>query len=205
MTNSVVNPLDNNMSAPLLARSFGELLFAVISAIAFATVLGTVAGLIVAASGAVAHDLIDRFGGANLADGKKVRIGKIAAFVVGIIAILFGIVFQGVNVTFLVGLAFAVAASANLPSILMLLFWKKTTSWGVVASIFVGIVTSVGFILFTPTLYTLYGLKASDAPLQMENPALFSVPLSFLALIVVSLLTQKSRPAGQSAGQTAEA
>lgn len=191
MTGTVVNPLDNNMSAPLLARSFGELLFAVISAIAFATVLGTVAGLIVAASGAVAHDLVDRFGGAQLEDKRKVRIGKMAAVAVGIVAIFFGIIFQGVNVTFLVGLAFAVAASANLPSILMLLFWKRTTAAGVVASIFAGIVASVGFILLSPTLYALYGLDKATAPIQMENPAIFSVPISFLVLVVVSLITQK--------------
>jgi cation/acetate symporter len=191
MTSAVVNPLDNNMSAPLLARSFGELLFAVISAIAFATVLGTVSGLIVAASGAVAHDLVDRFGSANLQDKQKVRIGKISAVIVGVIAIFFGIIFQGVNVTFLVGLAFAVAASANLPSILMLLFWKKTTSAGIVSSILVGIVSSIGFILLSPPLYALYGLDKSVAPIQMENPAIFSVPLSFLVLVVVSLFTQK--------------
>jgi cation/acetate symporter len=191
MGNAVVNPADNNMSAPLLARSFGGLLFAVISAIAFATVLGTVSGLIVAASGAVAHDLMDRFAGMNLTDKAKVKAGKIAAFCVGIIAIILGILFQGVNVTFLVGLAFAVAASANLPSIIMLLFWKRTTAKGIVASIIVGIVTAIGIILFSPTMFDLYGLKGADAPIPFENPAIFSFPASFLTLVVVSLLTQK--------------
>ncbi len=191
MTSSVVNPLDNNMSAPLLAKSFGLVLFAVISAIAFATVLGTVAGLIVAASGAVAHDLMDRYFGMNLTDQKKVLAGKLSALGIGIIAIILGIIFQGVNVTFLVGLAFAVAASANLPAILMLLFWKKTTAKGIVASIMVGIVTAVGIILFSPDLYELYGLQRSDAPVPFANPGLFSIPASFLTLVVVSLLTSK--------------
>ena len=81
MTNAVINPADSNMSAPLLARSFGELLFAIISAIAFATVLGTVSGLIVAASGAVAHDLMDRYMNVKMDDRQKVRAGKISAFV----------------------------------------------------------------------------------------------------------------------------
>ncbi len=190
MVSAVVNPADNNMSAPLLARSFGALLFAVISAIAFATVLGTVAGLIVAASGAVAHDLMDRFFGLNLTDKRKVMAGKLAAVCVGVIAIVFGILFQGVNVSFLVGLAFAVAASANLPSILMLLFWKKTTSQGIVASVVVGIVSSVGIILLSPDLWELYGLQRGDSPIPLSNPGIFSIPLSFATLVVVSLMTK---------------
>ncbi|MDX9721654.1 MAG: cation acetate symporter [Myxococcota bacterium] len=195
MANAVVNPADNNMSAPLLARSFGNVLFAVISAIAFATVLGTVAGLIVAASGAVAHDIMDRYLGMKMTDKKKVMAGKLAALGVGVVAILLGIVFKGVNVTFLVGLAFAVAASANLPAIVMLLFWKKTTAKGIVASIIVGISLSIGIILFSPELYDLYGLQRIDAPIPFANPGLFSIPASFITLIVVSLMTQKT-PSG---------
>ena len=197
MGNAVVNPADNNMSAPLLARSFGTFLFSMISAIAFATVLGTVSGLIVAASGAVAHDLMDRFCGMNMSEKRKVRAGKISAFVVGLIAIVLGIVFQGVNVSFLVGLAFAVAASANLPSIIMLLFWKRTTASGIVASIVTGIVTSVGIISVSPTMYELYGFDPKTALIPFSNPGLFSIPLSFLALVVVSLMT-----AGPAASRT---
>jgi cation/acetate symporter len=190
MTNAVINPADSNMSAPLLARSFGELLFAIISAIAFATVLGTVSGLIVAASGAVAHDLMDRFFQIKMNDRQKVRAGKISAFVIGGIAIVLGILFQGVNVTFLVGLAFAVAASANLPAIIMLLFWKGTTAKGIAASIIVGIVVSLVLIAFSPELYTLYGLNPKDAPFPLNNPGIISIPVSFITLIVVSLLTK---------------
>ena len=195
MTSGVINPADSNMAAPLLARSFGELLFAVISAIAFATVLGTVSGLIVAASGAVAHDLMDRYLKVKMDDRQKVRAGKISAFVIGGIAILLGILFKGMNVTFLVGLAFAVAASANLPSILMLLFWKKTTAKGIAASIVVGIVASLGLIAFSPELYTLYGLNPLDAPIPLNNPGIISIPLSFITLVVVSLLTGKNKNA----------
>jgi cation/acetate symporter len=192
MVNGVINPADSNMAAPLLARSFGELLFAVISAIAFATVLGTVSGLIVAASGAVAHDLMDRYLNVKMDDRQKVRAGKISAFVIGGIAILLGILFKGMNVTFLVGLAFAVAASANLPAIIMLLFWKKTTARGIAASITVGIVTSLGLIAFSPELYTLYGMNPLDAPIPLNNPGIVSIPLSFITLVVVSLMTQKN-------------
>jgi len=191
IANGVLNPADSNMSAPLLARSFGELLFAIISAIAFATVLGTVSGLIVAASGAVAHDFMDRFMDKKMDDRRKVKAGKVAAFVIGGIAILLGILFKGMNVSFLVGLAFAVAASANLPAIVMLLFWKKTTPKGIASSIVVGIVASLTLIAFSPELYTLYGLNPLDAPIPINNPGIISIPLSFITLVVVSLLTQK--------------
>ena len=193
MVNGVVNPADSNMAAPLLARSFSTFLFAIISAIAFATVLGTVSGLIVAASGAVAHDLFDRFFKIKMDDRQKVRAGKISAFVIGGIAILLGILFKGMNVSFLVGLAFAVAASANLPAIIMLLFWKRTTARGIAASIVVGIVSSLGLIALSPELYTLYGLNPLDAPIPFNNPGIISIPLSLLTLIFVSLLTQNDR------------
>jgi cation/acetate symporter len=195
MVNAVLNPADSNMAAPLLARSFGELLFAIISAIAFATVLGTVSGLIVAASGAVAHDLMDRFLRIQMDDRQKVRAGKISAFVIGGIAILLGILFRGMNVSFLVGLAFAVAASANLPAITMLLFWKRTTAKGIAASIVVGISVSLGLIAFSPELFALYGLNPLDAPIPINNPGIISITLSFLTLVVVSLLTQNGKRA----------
>jgi cation/acetate symporter len=203
MVNCVMNPADNNMAAPLLARSFGQLLFAIISAIAFATVLGTVAGLIVAASGAVAHDLLDRYANRQMNEHQKVRAGKISAFVVGGIAIVLGILFKGMNVTFLVGLAFAVAASANLPSILMLLFWKKTTAKGIAASIVAGMVSSLGLIMFSPDLYKQYGLDPTTAPIPFSNPGIISIPLSFIVLIVVSLATQKRN--GQDGAVPAQA
>lgn len=202
MTNGVINITDNNMSAPLLALSFGVILFAVISSLAFATVLGTVSGLIVAASGAVAHDLMDNFLGMNMSDQGKVRAGKIAAVVIGCIAIYLGIVFEGMNVSFLVGWAFAVAASANLPAILMLLFWSKTTAQGVAASILVGLVSSLGLILISPDMWVRYGKLPADAPVQFNSPALISIPLSFIALVIVSLLT-KREPAIDRAGETA--
>lgn len=189
MTHGVINPLDSNMSAPLLARSFGTLLFAVISAIAFATVLGTVAGLIVAASGAVAHDLMDRYANVKMDERQKVRAGRIAAFVVGIVAIVLGIIFKGQNVTFLVGLAFAVAASANLPAIVMLLFWKRTTAKGIAASIGVGVVSSLALIALSPSIFKQFGMDPASAPIPFDNPGIVSIPLSFITLVVVSLLT----------------
>ena len=190
MVSGVLDVESSNMSAPLLAQIFGIILFAIISSLAFATVLGTVSGLIVASCGAVVHDLMHHFMGMDLAEKSQVRAGKLVAIVVGGFAILLGILFKGTNVSFLVGLAFAVAASANLPSILMLLFWKKTTSKGITASILTGIVASLGLILFSPLMWDIYGLGASNAPVPLENPGIISIPLSFIVLVIVSLMTQ---------------
>jgi len=192
MLTGVLDLESSNMSAPLLAKYFGVTLFSVISAIAFATVLGTVSGLIVAASGAVAHDLMSNYMGIKMTDKGQVKAGKISAIVVGCIAILLGILCKGMNVSFLVGLAFAVAASANLPAIIMMLFWKKTTSKGIAASIVVGIISALGIILLSPSTYAdIYGLPAAQAPIPLDNPAIISMPLSLITLVVVSLLTQK--------------
>jgi cation/acetate symporter len=191
MTSGVIDLSDSNMAAPLLAKSFGTVLFSIVSAIAFATVLGTVSGLIVAASGAIAHDLMDRFMNLKLGDKGKVFAGKIAGLCVGIAAIVLGILFQGMNVSFLVGLAFAVAASANLPAILMLLFWKKTTAHGIAASILVGLISALTIILLSPSMFERYGMKGM-APIPLDNPGIISIPLSFVTLVIVSLLTQKS-------------
>jgi len=191
MVNGVLDVGSSNMSGPLLAKSFGVGLFSIISAIAFATVLGTVSGLIVASSGAIAHDFIDKYLQVEMTDKAKVKAGKFAAVGVGIFAIILGILFKGMNVSFLVGLAFAVAASANLPAILFLLFWDKTTAKGISSSIVVGIVSSIGIILFSPTMYGLYGLIPKDAPIPLDNPGIISIPLAVITLVTVSLLTQK--------------
>ena len=190
MANGVLNVTTSNMSAPLLAKSFGVFLFSMISSIAFATVLGTVSGLIIAASGAVAHDILSRFSNYVKDEKHQVRIAKLTAVGVGVIAIILGIIFQEMNVSFLVGWAFAVAASANLPAIIMVLFWKKTTKSGIAASIFVGMIAAIGLILISPSMYVRYGLNPATSPIPFSNPGVFSIPLSFITLIVVSLLTQ---------------
>lgn len=189
--NGAMDVESSNMAAPLLARAFGVVLFSVISAVAFATVLGTVAGLIVASSGAIAHDFMDVYLKKNLNDDKKVKAGKISALVVGVFAIGLGMAFKGMNVSFLVGWAFAIAASANLPAILFLLFWKKTSAKGIASSIVVGIVSSLAIILTSPTMWDRYGLDAANAIHKLENPALISFPLAVLTIYVVSILYPK--------------
>jgi cation/acetate symporter len=192
MTSLVLDPTDSNMAAPLLARSFGEFMFAAISAVAFTTVLGTVSGLILAASGAVAHDLLSHGLGWNLNDIEKIRVAKISAVVVGVIGIGLGIVFKDFNVTFLVGWAFNIAASANLPALVMLLFWPRTTKQGVIASVLVGMLSSLTWVLLSgPAFVNLYGIKADRALVPFSQPGLVTIPLGFLTLVVVSLMTTR--------------
>jgi cation/acetate symporter len=193
MTSGTLDVTDSNMAAPLLARSFGELPFAVISAIAFTTVLGTVSGLIMAASGAVAHDILANFMQLDMNDHAKVRAGKITAVVVGVIAMALGIAFQRLNVTFLVGWAFNVAASANLPSLIMLLFWRGTTKQGITAAILVGMITSLAWILLSAQCYRdVYGLPPENAIVPFSQPGIVTIPLGFAVLVLVSLLTRPS-------------
>ncbi len=194
MTSGVidVSSANNNMAAPLLAKSFGQLLFAMISAIAFTTVLGTVSGLIVAASGTVVHDLLAGVAGVKLTDHEKVRVGKWAAAAVGLVAIGLGIVFEQMNVNFLVGWAFSVAASANLPSLVMLLFWKRTTRQGITAAILVGMLSSLTWILASGDTYkNVYGLAPESACVPFSQPGIVTIPLGFAVLVVVSLLTRE--------------
>ena len=195
MTSGALDPTDSNMAAPLLARSFSETLFAVISAIAFTTVLGTVSGLIMAGSGAVAHDLVENVLGVAMTDHEKVRCGKLAAVGLGIVAMALGILFRGFNVSFLVGWAFNIAASANLPALVMLLFWRRTTRQGIVAAVTVGMIASLGWIMLSgDTFEKVYGLPRAASVVPFSQPGLVTIPLGFLVLVVVSLLSQP-RPA----------
>jgi len=191
MTSGALDVTNTNMAAPLLAKSFSPLLFAIISAIAFTTVLGTVSGLIIAASGAVAHDLLTNVFKLRLGDHAMVRAGKIAAVVVGAIAMVLGVLFERMNVTFLVGWAFNIAASANLPALVMALYWKRATKQGIAAAILVGMVSSLGWILMSAQAFRdVYGLPVASALVPFSQPAIVTLPLGFLVLVVVSLLTR---------------
>ncbi len=205
INSGALNPETSNMSAPLLARSYGEVLFAMISGIAFTTVLATVSGLIMAASGAVAHDLMGSIRRRKYTDETKVQVGRLVSIVVGIIGIVLGIFFREMNVSFLVGWAFAVAASANLPSLVMMLFWKKTTAQGIISSILVGIFASVTLILISPDMWARYGLNPANAPMPINQPGIVSIPLSFIVLVVVSLLTAKKDTQPEPIDQSAQA
>ncbi|MCE2881193.1 MAG: cation acetate symporter [Planctomycetaceae bacterium] len=197
MTSGALDPTDSNMAAPLLARTFGEGLFAVISAVAFTTVLGTVSGLVMAGAGAVAHDLMKDVFRVQLDDRGQVRWGRIAAASLGLGSIALGIAFEKMNVTFLVGWAFNIAASANLPALVMLLFWKRTTKEGVIAAMSVGLIASLAWILCSAdTLEKVYGYSAADAVasalVPFSQPAIVTVPLGFATLVAVSLFSARS-------------
>lgn len=190
MTSGALDVTNSNMAAPLLAKSLSEWLFAIISAIAFTTVLGTVSGLILASSGAVTHDLLMNVLGWKLTDHEQVRVAKFTSVVVGAVAIVLGIVFEKMNVSYLVGWAFSVAASANLPSLVMVLFWRGVTRQGVIAAVAVGMTTSLAWILLSAESYTqVYGLSAANAWVPFSQPGIITIPLGFVTLVAVSLLT----------------
>ncbi len=203
MTSGAMDVTTNNMAAPLLARSINEWLFAMISAIAFTTVLGTVSGLILASAGAVSHDILKNFAGIQMSDHDQVRVAKLASVIVGMVAIVLGIAFEKMNVSYLVGWAFSVAASANLPSLVMLLFWSRTTRQGVIAAVTVGMVSSLAWILLSSdTFAQVYGVPRPEwlgGLVPFSQPGIVTIPLSFLTLVLVSLATQPQNSAREQA------
>ena len=194
MTSGSMDVTNSNMAAPLLARGMNEWLFAAISAIAFTTVLGTVSGLILASAGAVTHDLLTSVFKWKMNDYEKVRVAKISSVFVGVIAIVLGILFEKLNVSYLVGWAFSVAASANLPSLVMLLFWRGTTRQGIIAAVVVGMTSSLAWILLSgDTFAKVYGLPAENALVPFSQPGIVTIPLGFLTLILVSMMTRSKQ------------
>lgn len=182
---------NGNMVAPILAKVLGgELFFAFISAVAFATILAVVAGLTMSASTSFAHDFYTNVlhHGKEKTQGEEVRVARITAFVVGAASIALAIKLgPSVNAAMLVGLAFSVAASANLPVILLSVFWKRFNTAGAVAGLGVGLASSIVLILLSKNgLFT-----AETAPFPLANPGIVSIPLGFLASVVGTLLTSE--------------
>ena len=175
-----------NMSAPLLARSIGgDLFFAFISAIAFATILAVVAGLTISASTSFAHDFWTNVlhHGREMKPGEEVRVARVTAFVVGAISIGHAILLgPTANVAFLVALAFAVAASANLPAIVLSLFWPRFNTRGAVTGLATGLVSSLVLIMLSPSL------MKTNPVFPLENPGILSIPLGFLGAVIGTLL-----------------
>ncbi|MGW0564867.1 solute symporter family protein [Streptomyces sp. NPDC003016] len=181
-----------NTAVPLLALDLGggagstggTVLFAVVAAVAFATILAVVAGITLASSASVAHDLYASLRRRHARQHSEVAVARVAAAGVGAVAIGLGLLARDLNVAFLVGLAFAVAASANLPVLLYSLFWRKFTTRGAVWSVYGGLVPAVLLVLFSPVVSgspeALFpGVDFQLFPLQ--NPGLVSIPLGFLA------------------------
>ncbi|HEX9166381.1 MAG TPA: cation acetate symporter, partial [Gemmatimonadales bacterium] len=181
-----------NMAAPLLAETLGGTpLLGFIAAVAFATILAVVAGLTLSGAAALSHDLwvnVVRSGAANATEELKVARG--ATIVLGIIAVVLGITFKGQNVAFMVSLAFAIAASANFPALLLAMFWRKATTSGLLASMLTGTAATLLLIWLSPTIQ-IDVLHRESALFPLKNPALVTIPLSFLAGILGSLASQK--------------
>jgi len=200
-----------NLASPLLAQAVGggadsttgAVLLALISAVAFATILAVVAGLTLTSASSVAHDLYANvWKKGEVTGAEEVKVARIAAFVIGAVAIALAIPGQKLNVAFLVALAFAVAASANLPALLYNLFWKRFNTRGAVWSIYGGLIAAVGLVFFSPTvsggeksLFT--GVDFSWFPLS--NPGIVSIPLGFLLGYIGTVTSKETASADQFA------
>ena len=193
-----------NAAAPLLAFHLGgPLLLGFISAVAFATILAVVAGLTITAAASFAHDIYANVIAKGKADAAtEVRVARRTVVVIGILAILGGIFANGQNVAFLVALAFAVAASANLPTIIYSLFWRKFTTQGAVWSMYGGLASAILLIVFSPVVS---GAKTSMIPganfalFPLSNPGIVSIPLAFfLGWLGTTLDKKREDPAKQA-------
>src|SRR5436305_3793291 len=188
----IISKIDKggNMAAPLLAEQLGGTFFlGFIAAVAFATILAVVAGLTLAGASALSHDIyLNVVKKGQATEAEQVRVAKFSTIVFGILAVLLGILFRDQNVAYMVGLAFAVACSANFPALLLSIVWKRFTTTGAVASILIGAFLSFFLIIISPVVWVDV-LKHTAAIFPLKNPAIVSMPIAFLVGIVVSLMS----------------
>jgi cation/acetate symporter len=181
-----------NMAAPLLAEVVGGQAFlGFISAVAFATILAVVAGLTLAGAAALSHDIwvgVVRRGHAS--EREQFVVARGSTVILAILSIVLGIAFKGQNVAYMVGLAFAIAASANFPALVLSMFWKRCTTRGAQASILVGTISTLLLIYGSPTIQ-IDILKHASAWFPLRNPGLVTIPLSFIVGILVSLASRE--------------
>ncbi len=186
-----------NSAAPLLALELGgPILMGFISAVAFATILAVVAGLAITAAASFAHDIYNSVVKRGTATPEQeVKVGKYTVVVLGVVAIVGGIGVQGQNIAFLVALAFAVAASANLPTILYSLYWRKFTTRGALWSMYGGLATAIVLIFFSKVVSgsetAMLGEEINFAWFPLNNPGIVSIPVGFLLGWLGSVLPQK--------------
>ncbi|SCZ13881.1 cation acetate symporter [Microvirga guangxiensis] len=183
-----------NMAAIHLANATGGSLFlGFISAVAFATILAVVAGLTLSGASAVSHDLYaEVIARGRVSEQKEVRISKISAIVIGIVAIVLGYIFENQNVAFMVGLAFAVAASCNFPVLLMSVLWKGTTTRGALVGGLLGLISAVTMVVLSKAVWVqTFGFARELFP--YDNPAIFSMPIAFLGIWTFSKLDASNR------------
>jgi len=202
-----------NLAAPNLAAFLGggegtvggDAFLAIIAAVAFATILAVVAGLVISASGAMAHDLwtnvIRRGHDGPAAEREEVWVARVAAVGIGVVAILIAIVGgKDLNVSFMVGLAFAVAASANFPALLLALTWRRFNTTGALAGVFVGAISSIFLVIISPKVWPGPDSEGGLLPFyDLGNPGIVSIPLGFIACYLGTVLsTSKERGAERS-------
>ena len=183
-----------NLALPLLAQALGggagsiggQVFLAIVCAVAFATILAVVAGLTLATSGAVAHDLyVNVLKRGDISESEQVRVAKASTCAVGVLAVGFGLLAQGFNVGVLVILAIAVAASANFPIIVLSLFWRRFNTAGVIGGVAAGLVSSIVLAFMGPAF------MGKDAIFPIVNPTLLSVPIGFLGAVLGALLSRR--------------
>ncbi|CAH1747092.1 acetate/glycolate:cation symporter [Thauera humireducens] len=176
-----------NMIAMHLANAVGgNLLLGFLSAVAFATILAVVAGLALAGASAISHDIYSRVIMKGKADeAKELRVSKYATICLGVVAVLLGMAFEKMNIAFMVALAFGVAASANFPVLILSMYWKGLTTKGALAGGYLGLFSAVTFVLLSKSVWVdVLGFTSAIFP--YTQPALFSMPIAFLATILVS-------------------
>ncbi|TKV73286.1 cation acetate symporter [Bradyrhizobium elkanii] len=186
----------SNMAAIHLADAVGGNLFlGFISAVAFATILAVVSGLALAGASSISHDIyamVIKGGHANEQD--EVRVSKIATLFLGILAIVLGIIFENQNVAFMVGLAFAIAASCNFPVLVMSIFWKNLTTRGALIGGLLGLISAVVGVILSPAVWEVtLGFAKGSAPIKLDNPALFSMAIAFVSIWLISVLDRSAR------------
>lgn len=177
-----------NLASPLLAKYLGgDLFLAFVSAVAFTTILAVVAGLVISAASAFAHDFYSHVLRSGQASEKEqMKAARYASIGIAFVSILVALGAEKVNVSYLVALAFCVAASANLPVILLTLFWRNFNTGGVISGMLVGLFSSIGLILISPNL-----MEASEAWFPLKNPGIVSIPLGFLGAYIGTKLYSK--------------
>ena len=195
----------NNMAAVHLAQATGGSIFlGFISAVAFATILAVVAGLALAASNSIAHDLyaiVIRKGQAT--DAEEMKVSKRTVIIIGIVAVLLGFAFENQNIAFMVGLAFAVAASANFPILILSIYWSKLTTRGAFIGGFIGLLTAVILVVLSKTVWVdIFGFK--DAIFPWTHPALFSVSAAFIGIWFFSITDSSARAEEDKSGFEAQ-
>ena len=178
-----------NMAAPLLAEGVGGTpFFGFISAVAFATILAVVAGLTLSGAATLSHDLwVNVVKRGEAPEREQLLVARGATVLLAIVSIVLGITFKGQNVAYMVGLAFAIAASANFPALVLSIFWPRLTTLGAQLSMLVGTVSTLVLIWFSPAIQ-IDILKHTDAWFPLRNPGIVTIPLSFAVAILVSML-----------------